>query len=288
MKYLTLGDLWLALTDLLEKRKPVLVQSAIGRTYEVLFALRRKQFDAIPRELLTSIPLSEELAQEDVSHDDHLMVLLNTLQTTLRNPRASKEAKEAAQEALTRLHLAASDTGASYPQEAATAKEREKTVEDLKDKLSMLGAPGGGTLFDTALAYLQSGRTLDALLSERAKIEALTDKDRSQIASLRSLLMGEVGRCRAAISDEKKTNAGLPENYDALLFGYFDDLHEQRVSANRAAKETKEKAASEAKIKATQDAKREAAIAQVEAEQLTKDAQEAQKRAQEAKEKAEK
>jgi hypothetical protein len=288
MKYLTLGDLWLALTDLLEKRRDTLLQSKIGKGYEDLFELRRKQFDAIPRELLTAIPLTEELAAGDVSHDDHLMVLLNTLQITLRNAKASKEAKEAAQEALARLQLSAADISASYPQEAATAKGREETIEALKDKLSLIQAPGGGTLYDTALDYLEAGRMLDALLSERSKIEALTEKDRSQIALLRNLLIGEVGRCRAAIFDEKKTNKALAENYDALLFGYFDDLHASRAASTQASKEAKEKPKEESSAKAKEEAKREAALAQVAAEELAAQALEAQKRAQEAKDKAEK
>jgi hypothetical protein len=245
MRYLTLGDLWLALTDLLDTRRDTLLRSLIGKSYEPLFAQRRKQFDNIPRELLTGTPLTEELATGDVFHDDNLMVLLTTLQATLRNAKASAEIKEAAQETLDALKLAPSDVSATYPQEAATAKGREKTVEEYKDKLSLIAAPGGGTLYDIALDYLEAGRTLDRLLSDRAKIEALSEKDRSYISSLRNLLIGEIGRCRGAIADEQKIidpNKTFPENYDALIFGYFDNLNETREATNQAAKEAERKA----------------------------------------------
>lgn len=46
---------------------------------------------------------------------------------------------------------------------------------------------------------------------------------------LRARAIGIIGRCRSALADEATINESLPENLDALAFGYFDELAKTRA-----------------------------------------------------------
>ena len=288
MRFLTLGDLRLGLEDLFNTRKVIFVTSKICLVYEPLFSSRREQLNALPKNLVVGVPLTEELAEKDKLHDDSLLTMLGTLEATLKSPRASESLKRAAKEIIEVLKLSAADTMVSYPQEAINAKDREERIAKQKENLHLFKLPEGGSLYDIAQDYLGAAKDIDALLSERAKQESLGEADRREVPQLRVQIIAEIGRCRAALVDELKTNGNLPNNIDSQIFGYFDDLQQQRATANHSAHESKSKHETEAKSKAAKDAKEHAIRAQLEAEEKTKEAEEATRLAQEAKELADK
>lgn len=288
MRFLTLGDLRLGLEDLFSTRKIIFVTSKICLVYEPLFSSRREQLNALPKSLVGGAPLTEELAGKDKLHDDSLLTMLGTLEATQKSPRASESLKRAAKEIIEALKLSAADTMVSYPQEAINAKDREEIIEKQKENLQLFKLPEGGSLYDVAQDYLSAAKDINALLSERAKQESMSETDRREVPQLRVQIIAEIGRCRAALVDELKTNGNLPNNIDSLIFGYFDELQQQRAAANHLAHENRLKQDTENKAKASKDAKEYAIRAQLDAEQKTKEAEEAQRLAQEARELAEK
>jgi hypothetical protein len=286
MNYLTIGDLYLALNDLLDKRHAGLIQSKIGQGYEPLLQKKRTQLNALPKSVTSLTPLTEQLGEQDVIHDSCIDTFLQVTGAVFSSPRASSALKKAAKDIIDTLKIAASDKGVTYPQEAFIAVQRKDKIEALKGTLHLFALPEGGTLYDIALDYVAAGETINQLLSERGKVDGLSDEEKRAISTLRPEIIGILGRLRKALPDELAGDASLPENLVAALFGYFDDLQQTRVTANQNAQETKQRAKEAASNQAAKDAKLEAATAQVAADLLAKEAEVAQKKADEAKKKA--
>jgi hypothetical protein len=240
----------------------------------------------LPKSFLSVTPLIEELAQKDGVHDDSILTMLNSLEAVQKSPRASASLKKTAKEIIDTLKLSPSDTAVSYPQEAINAKNREEIVAKLKGSLQLFTLPEGGTLYDIAQDYLAAARDIDALLSERTKLENMSETDRREVPLLRVQIIAEIGRCRAALADELKTNPNLPNNVDAQIFGYFDDLNQTRSASHQASRENESKQEAEAKAKAAKEAKESSLLSQLHALEKTREAEEAQRLAQEAKDKS--
>jgi len=58
---------------------------------------------------------------------------------------------------------------------------------------------------------------------------------------LRSETIGILNDLRRAIAREKRRNPSLPDDIDAQIFGYLDDLEERRANRSSAAREKPEK-----------------------------------------------
>ncbi len=80
---------------------------------------------------------------------------------------------------------------------------------------------GGGTLLDTAKAFLDAGERIHRTLSERADVPKGA---RKEAARLRSSTVGMLGRLRADVIREVKKDSRLPRDLEARIFGYFDTL----------------------------------------------------------------
>ena len=286
MNYLTIGDLYLALNDLLDKRHAGLIQSKIGQGYEPLLQKKRTQLNGLPKSVTSLTPLTEQLGEQDAIHDSCIDTFLQVTGAVLSSTRASSALKKAAKDIIDTLKIAASDKGVAYPQEAFVAAQRKDKLEALKGTLQQFALPEGGTLYDIALDYVAAGEAINQLLSERGKAEGLSDEDKRTISTLRPEIIGILGRLRKALPDELAGDASLPGGLVAALFGYFDELQQTRVTANQNAQETKQRAKETASNQAAKDAKFEAATAQVKADLLARDAEVAQQKADEAKKKA--
>ena len=286
MNYLTIGDIYLALNDLLDKRHAGLIQSKIGQGYEPLLQKKRTQLNALPKSVTSLTPLTEQLGEQDLIHDSCIDTFLQVTGAVLSSPRASSTLKKAAKDIIDTLKIAASDKGVAYPQEAFVAAQRKDKLEALKGTLQLFALPEGGTLYDIALDYVAAGEAINQLLSERGKVDGLSDEEKRTISTLRPEIIGILGRLRKALPDELAGDASLPGSLVAALFGYFDELQQTRVTANQNAQETKQRAKESASQQAAKDAQFEAATAQVKADLLAKDAEVAQQKADEAKKKA--
>jgi hypothetical protein len=113
------------------------------------------------------------------------------------------------------------ELGASYATEAERAQGRKPLLATMKADLKLFPLAGGGTLLDTATAFLGAGVKIHENLSDRADVPKGARKEAAQI---RSATVGMLGRLRADVVREVKKDPKLPRDLEAKLFGYFDTL----------------------------------------------------------------
>ena len=180
--------------------------------------------------------LTEELTQTDFVHDGFGGAFWDLTGAYLRAPDTFDEMKKqlvGLREVFLKGGLA--ELKGSYAEEAVLAKERLEKLEEHKATLQALPLFGGKTLYDWVRSFLESGVKLDTLMSSRTYTEASeSESSRAKAGPLRGEVMGALSTLRAALQDERKDNPALPENLDALLFGYFDDLQAKRYTPSIA------------------------------------------------------
>jgi hypothetical protein len=243
VKNLYVSDLFLALEDLLHvspdsHRAKIFANTLTGQLYQEILAKGLEDLRALPPEMIGGRPFAEELGQLDLLHDGFGGAFIEMMNGYLRIPTLSA-ARRAKVELLLR-EFATKGFGelrASYPDEAAMAKERQPKLAQYKEMLREFPLADGVTCYDLIRTQIESGITINQKMSERAKTEAEQgERSRAGAGKLRGSLLGTLTRCRAALSDEVKMKSSLPRNLDAQLFGYFDEL-----DAKRAASQSQEK-----------------------------------------------
>jgi hypothetical protein len=104
----------------------------------------------------------------------------------------------------------------------------------MKADLERFPLAGGGTLLDTATAFLAAGESIHHALSDRADVPKGTRKEAAQ---LRSITVGTLGRLRADVIREVKKDSKLPRDLEARIFGYLDILEATASAAKAGANE---------------------------------------------------
>ncbi len=231
---LTLAHIRLGLADLLDKRLPDLHKSKAGKYYEPMLEEQLASVNALPPALTGGAPLADTLDLLDANHDGHGGVLYFTTEVCFRLPGADPELVAAAHRIRTAFIPALAELGAAYPVEADRAIERKPLLISMKADLKRFPVVGGGTLLDTATAFLDAGEAIHHALSDRADVPKGARKEAAQ---LRSTTVGMLGRLRADIAREVKKDGKLPRDLEARLFGYFDTLEAMQPSAKAEASE---------------------------------------------------
>lgn len=239
MLYLTLGDLKLILEDLFKKHHLALNSCKAGEIYEPLLRNRFERLSAIPNVLIRERPLAEELDSADIRHDSGATRLRNTTKAAIDDPLTEPEIREAAERIQRDLIPSLSITKASYATEAANAKERRKLLDERASDLKLFPLPGGKTLYDAAVQFLDAGEEIGELLSARATVEATNEQDRSEIVLLRGELIGLLGRLKQTLADEMESNASLPRDLSIQLFAYAEQLNDSRYTQYQASQANK-------------------------------------------------
>jgi hypothetical protein len=237
---LTLAHIRLGLADLLDKRLSDLHKSRAGKYYHPMLEEQLTAVNALPPGLTGGLPLAAALDLLDATHDGHGGVLYFTTEVYIRMPDADPELVAAAHRIRAAFIPALAELGANYPTEADRAIERKPLLVSMKADLKRFPLAGGGTLLDTATAFLKAGEDIHLALSERADVPKGT---RADAAALRSSTVGTLGRLRADVVREVKKDSKLPRDLEARLFGYLDTLEATRPAAKAAPTEP---AASEA------------------------------------------
>ena len=217
-------DISLGLDDLLTKRHAALVSTHAGKGQEQVLTAQRNDIAALPETSPRGRAFTEEIASADEDHDGFGYALWHLTEAILRAPNSTPEMRQAAQHVRDAFIPATTALQASYADEAAAARSRKGKLVDVKADLEALPIPGGGTAYDWAVAFLAAGEKLSELLSNRADAEAVTRKN-AQL--LRSETIGILNDLRRAIAREKRRNPSLPDDIDAQIFGYLDDLEER-------------------------------------------------------------
>ena len=228
MNLLTLNDLELGLADLLTKRVDVLTSCANGRLYQPGLHSQLKAIQALPAALVSTLPFAEKLAQTDTNHDAFGAAIWHLCEAYQRLATLEPALAEQAGVVQDTFVPTLGALKVPFADEAMAAKDRRASLAEHKSLLASFPVANNKTLEDWAVAYLDHGEQLDALLSERAKEVAETTSDRSNAAPLRGQTIGMLGRFRAALADEIAMDSSLPRDLDAQIFGYFDELHRRR------------------------------------------------------------
>lgn len=227
MRSLTVGNLILALDNLLDVKTALLLSTQIGQSYKPILEGKRNELKALPDSLKGKLPLAAEMGEVDDIHDDAGDSIWHICEAVKLSPIANAEAKGAAQRVQAALVPKRQVLRAPHADEAMAAKKNREKLSALEVDLKGIPYPGGKTAYDIALSYIEAGEKLDTLLQERANIKvntALTEEAKALRQSTIKTLMN----FRAALQDSVEGDAALPRNLEALVFGYFDELSERR------------------------------------------------------------
>ncbi|MEO5725465.1 MAG: hypothetical protein ABI134_11340 [Byssovorax sp.] len=229
MRNLTLGDLKLALRDLLGDKLVELRLTATGKLYEPRLRAKQQQIEAIPDAAGSQAPLAKELGEADIRHDGFGGATFYLCRAIEAHPTLPASLKQAAADVQRTFVPQLDVLRASYPDEASAALDNRPELTKLKAELKSIATPGGGTLLDWVQSFITAGDEIDKLLRERATRLA-TGENAAATGPLRGATIGVLGRFRDARGDELREDGGkLPADHDARLFAYLDKLNEDRA-----------------------------------------------------------
>ncbi len=235
MRNLTLGDLKLALRDLLGERLVELRLTATGKLYEPRLRTKQQQIEAIPEAAGPLAPLARELGETDVQHDGFGAATFYLCRAIAVHPTLPASLKQAAADVQKTFVPQLDTLRAPYPDEASAALDNRPELVKLKAELKSVATPGGGTLHDWVKSFIGAGDDLDRLLRQRATLLA-TGENAAAAGPLRGATIGVLGRFRDALGDELREDGGkIPADHDARLFAYIDKLNDDRALRGRGA-----------------------------------------------------
>jgi len=245
---LTLTSLKLGVHDLLDKRLSDLQRSKAGNYYQPMLEEQRVAIDTLPPALTGGAPLAATLDALDQNHDGYGGAIHFTVEVYSRLPGVDPETLAAAHRIRAAFIPALAELGASYPIEADRAIDRKPLLISMKADLMRFPIAGGGTLFDTATAFLDAGERIHHTLSDRADVPKGVRREAAQI---RSTTVGLLGRLRADVVREVKKDSTLPRDLEARIFGYFDTLEAMQPAPKAEASEPTAPAAPAAPVAPT-------------------------------------
>jgi hypothetical protein len=230
LRNVTLGDLNLALRDLLGEKLTDLRRSKTGKLYEPRLRAKQKEIEAIPEAQTGTAPFANELGEADSRHDGYGSAIFSFCAAIEAHPKLAGSLKDAAREAQATFVPALGMLQAPFADEAYAALENRSELGRFKAHLKLIPTPGGGSLYDWVKAFLDAGDDIDKLLRQRAKAVAITE-NASATGPLRGATVGLLGRFRNALRDEiEEEGSKLGDDYDARLFAYLDKLSAERAA----------------------------------------------------------
>jgi hypothetical protein len=231
---MTLGDLKLALRDLVDERGEELRLSATGKMYEPRLRAKKKEIEAIPDAAGSNAPFARELGETDVRHDGFGAAIFYLAKAVEAHPTLAASLKEAAATVRKSFVPELDILRAPYADEASAALDNRPELEKLKQELKSITVPGGSTLHAWVKSFVDAGDEIDALLRKRAELLA-TGENAAATGPLRGATIGLLGRFREALRDEiQEEGSKLPADHEARLFSYVDKLNADRERAVRA------------------------------------------------------
>ena len=234
MKKLTLNDLWLVLNNLVEHRLTYIQRLSMGALFEAELRSLHEQIGAIPGVRDESRPLATELASADDAHDafgralDLILRAYEALEAYL--PAEVNQAVSEAREGLGEVNVAE-----GYIDEATAARQRRPKLAGLEGALSALPVAGLGSCKELAERFTAQGEAIDALLNQRADIEAGRPTDQAALRLEALTLLANVRQAvklQRAMERRVRPEVALPDNIMKLIFGYSAALLQLRDRGN--------------------------------------------------------
>lgn len=241
MSYITIGDLVLILDDLFGPKKALLDRTLAFQIYGPALEAHRDKLIGL-RRALDKKPLAGELYAADELFDTTVRAIHYLARGLCRLPLLDGEKraflKKVGETFVPNLGI----TTSSYEDEAAAAKKRRDDLEAMRSGLEAFPVAPGLTLYTLVAAFIDAGLKIDALLAARAEITAEEEADRNrETAALRPRTIGTLGQFRQTLAQEILVNPALPEDLEAKVFSYYDQIaatREDRYPKPPAAPET--------------------------------------------------
>lgn len=239
MAQLTLSDLRLILMDMLDKRRPLIERMTTGRVYLPLLEKRLEAIQTLPG-ALTARPLADELETVDQSHDGFGAAIFFVCRAYEEVPNLDAAVRAAVQRVRAALIPSLGELRRTYLDEAEAALKREPELTRLRADMELIPVYGG-TLLDWAKSFIDHGKQLDGLLSQRGTAQAeasVSSGERRRSAGLRSNTLALLRRMREGLDDELSSNETLDRGLVGQIFGYYDEVVRVRASQERPRGET--------------------------------------------------
>jgi hypothetical protein len=230
MRLLRLPALKTALADLLENRHDLLVASNAGKTYESILGEKKSLIDALPEALTGGKPFADALSEADDDHDGFGGAIWFLTEAYLRSPDTSAVLRATVLRVRAAFIPELDVLRARYVDEIEAAKNNKSDLATHKADLESIPIANGKTLYDWCGAFVARGELIGTLLGQRADITALT---RANANKLRMQTVATLGRFRGALADELTVNKDLPQDLEARIFAYFDELAAMAAHAKK-------------------------------------------------------
>lgn len=190
MRHLTLKNLSLVSKTCSPSAWPPCRASRRATSFVPFLTTRRNRITALPAEL-TGLPQAEALAFTDRRHDGFGGAIYYFARGSFRLPDATPAMFEATTKIRAAFIPSLDLLQARYDVEAQAAVLNAPLVESLEAELMMFPVAPNATLHDVALAFVDEGKELGALLSQRADA-----KDRKLAVQLRGETLAKLNRLR--------------------------------------------------------------------------------------------
>jgi hypothetical protein len=217
LEQLTLEDLRVGLTDLLEERRAALRQLSHGELYGQL--LKDQLAELLAAIASAGGPVVDDLALIDARHDALGRAIWFTTAAYVENPLVTPELRMLAARVRQEIIPSLDELRQSYADEAAHALARRQRLRPLEDDLRRFPVADGGTLLHWVEAFLREGEALSRLLHEHAG-RAAPRMDPAARLRVRMQVIGHLQHLRAAARAERRPDLDL----DEALFAHFDQL----------------------------------------------------------------
>lgn len=225
---LTLTDMDLGLTHLFKEHGKAIAETNTGKTYGKLLRASHEELLALPQLGDGTRPLSDELAAVDATHDAYGAAIWYLIEAHAKAPSTPEPQRKALTVVREALVASLQSLRAPYADEAAAARAHRAACVEHRAVLRAVPVTKKSTLEDWALAYVEAGEKIGALLVERAE---KTPAPRTKAGRLRSRVLGLLSRFREGLGDEFGDDPERAEEIDRTWFGYLDQLEAQRAEA---------------------------------------------------------
>jgi hypothetical protein len=230
----TINDIRLFLDDVIEKRKASLLLLSAGAKLHKLFSNLRDSLLALPISGPQNLPLTKELDAADGAFDGDGRFIFYMYEAYQNLPGFDPVLLAALKLVRDRFVPTLDVLSKNYRDEAAWVKERQEELSTYEKTLKTFPIVGGKTLYDVAVDFIEQGRLLSDLLSDRAiQLDAEVSKSRKDVSRILNSTIGLVGQCRSAIDIELKADDSTPRDLEAQVLGYYDQLVSQRAVTNK-------------------------------------------------------
>lgn len=250
----TLPDLGLWYVQLYEPAPPpggeprpldILNRTHTGAIFRKRLASRWGEIQALPPSVSgTGRPFAEALAEADDDHDDFHDAIALLLAAIVKAPSTPEALRAVAAALAERVVPDPKRKSASYADEASHAPSYRELLASQADQLAAFPLAWEGperTLGSWVEGLATQAEALGDLLKARsmAQTAAQTAADRKRAGAIRTLTLGTIRDCRAALAVELEEHPELPQDLDRLVFGYLDDLSAERTARKKTRQRAK-------------------------------------------------